>query len=153
MTLISPALAILIDLTHTIHPEIPTWEGTCGFSQTITVDYHTYPEAHCRIQNLSLFSGLGTHIDAPAHCIKNGITIEQIPLEKLYVPVCVIDVSAHTDQNYRISAQDVLTYEQKYGPIMPNSFVIGYTGWERHWQTPAAYRNADATENIHFPGF
>ncbi|MDZ4154207.1 cyclase family protein [Methylicorpusculum sp.] len=153
MTLISPALALLIDLTHTLSPEIPTWEGTCGFTQTITVDYQTYPNASCRIQSLSLFAGLGTHIDAPAHFIKNGMTIEQIPLEKLCVPVCVIDVSAHADQNYCISAQDVLTYEQKHGPIMPNSFVIGYTGWERFWHTPAAYRNADAAGHMHFPGF
>lgn len=147
------ALCMLIDLTHTLSPEIPTWEGTCGFQQTITVDYSTYPQAHCRVQELSLFAGIGTHMDAPAHFITGGLTIEQIPLEKLCVPLCVINVSAQANQNYLISPDDIHEYERTYGVITPNSLVIGYTGWERLWHNPAAYRNADSSGRMHFPGF
>lgn len=29
----------LIDLTHTLTPDIPSWNGSCGFSHEIKLDY------------------------------------------------------------------------------------------------------------------
>lgn len=67
------------DLNHTLHPKIPTWDGSCGFEHSID---HVYdPNAICqfRIHKLNFKkAGVGTHMDAPAHCVPGGITIDGI---------------------------------------------------------------------------
>ncbi|MBR5520529.1 MAG: cyclase family protein [Oscillospiraceae bacterium] len=42
------------------------------------------------LTNISLCTHNGTHVDAPCHFIKNGNSIENIPLEKFIGPCCVV---------------------------------------------------------------
>ena len=44
-------------------------------------------------RKISFGTHTGTHIDAPLHFIQDGITIDQIPLEKLIGDVTIIDFS------------------------------------------------------------
>ena len=37
-------------------------------------------------------------------------------------------------------------FENKYGKTSPHTFVIFYTGWEKHWSNPEKYRY-----NLSFP--
>jgi arylformamidase len=48
------------------------------------------------ISELVLSSHSGTHVDAPLHYLKAGMTVDTIPLEWLIGPVQVIDCSAGT---------------------------------------------------------
>ncbi len=57
---------------------------------------------------ISLHSHTGTHIDAPLHFIKNGSSIDEIPLAHFMGPCRVLDV---TFIESSISAQDLASYE------------------------------------------
>ena len=131
-----------VDLTHTISSDAPTWEGNCGFSHDIMLDYAscTTP-VKFRVQAINMVSGLGTHIDAPAHCISGGRTVDELELNELIAPCVVIDVSNEAHESYSLTPMDIIAFEQTNGRIAEGSFVIINTGWGRHWTQPANYRN------------
>lgn len=61
----------------------------------------------------------GTHLDAPRHFAAEGHSTEMIPLNNLFAPAVVIDVSekAAAERNFLLSADDVLSFEREYGRI------------------------------------
>jgi kynurenine formamidase len=140
---------VMIDLTHPLSVQVPTWNGSCGFCLERKQDY----EQMFRVQQIKMQAGVGTHMDAPSHCIPNGKSIADIPLSMLIVPACVIDVSAKCHAAYEVSVEDVEKYEKEYGRIPKNSLVIACTGWSRFWEDPDAYRNVDASGHMCFPAF
>lgn len=100
----------------------------------------------------------GTHLDAPIHFAAEGIPADQIPLENLIAPAVVIDVSAQAaeDRNYRLSAVDVLGFEQQHGRIEGGSIVLLRTGWSEFWPDAAAYLGDDTpgdASNLQFPSY
>ena len=139
----------IIDLTHPLSSNIPTWNGSCGFCLEIKKDY----DRMFRVQQVKMHAGAGTHMDAPSHRFQGGLSIAEIPIDQLIVPAFVIDVSKKAGADYEISVQDIENFESTYGPITKNSLVIGYTGWDRFWSDPKAYRNLDANGQMHFPAF
>lgn len=56
-----------------------------------------------------MHSHTGTHVDAPAHFIKQGKTIEQILLEQLCGPCLVIDCTQVTE---KITKKDLLIHQK-----------------------------------------
>lgn len=61
----------LVDLTHTLAPDIPSWSGTCGFRHEVKLDYADCKEdtpfsVKFRVQQIKMHAGIGTHMDAPA---------------------------------------------------------------------------------------
>lgn len=131
----------ILDLTHSLSSKIANWEGTCGFNHHVVHDYDPNDAVSFRVQRLTMDAGIGTHIDAPAHCIKGGKTIDQLNLNELIAPCVVVDVSDRATAEYKISAQDVLNFEEAFGKIQPQSFVIFRTGWEQYWSQPEKYHN------------
>lgn len=133
----------LIDLTHTLTKNAPTWEGSCGFQLTTEHDYIDDSDAvSFKVQKMSLNCGIGTHIDAPAHCIKNSITIDQIPLNDLVnLPGYCIDISKRLDQDNCLTANDIFEFEATLGPLQEKSCVLINTGWHRYWNDPLKYHN------------
>lgn len=144
----------LIDLTHTLHPEVPTWDGSCGFHLAIKKNYsNSVAETNLLNQSIEMHSGVGTHMDAPCHCFKGKIGIADIALTQLVLPLIVLNVSAKADANYQIDIADITFFENQHGRIPSDSLVIGYTGWSRYWNNPVKYRNPDAKGHLHFPIF
>lgn len=139
----------LIELTHPLSNEVPTWNGSCGFHLEIKKDY----DQQFRVQQVKMHAGIGTHLDAPSHRFHEGGGVDSIPLTSLIVPACVIDVSRKAYADYEISVEDILAFEEKWGMIPPKSLVIGYTGWDRFWSKPNEYRNMDELGQMHFPAF
>jgi kynurenine formamidase len=92
-----------IDLTHTLSDTIPTWDGSCGFELSLKCDYSdcTLPDLF-RAQKIHCGAGIGTHMDAPAHVVPGGRTIDILTLDELVTDCIVIDVSAVADENYVI---------------------------------------------------
>lgn len=78
--------------------------------------------------------------------IQGAKTIEQLELTDLITDCVVIRVDHEADENYVVMSHAVEQFEAKYGAIKPNTFAIFYTGWEKHWGTPASYQN-----NFKFP--
>lgn len=136
----------LLDLTHTLSPSTPSWNGSCGFSHSIKLDYQVDAEVSFRVQQIKMHAGIGTHIDAPAHCIPGGLAIDALPLENLVAPCVCIDVSKKADAFYVASVDDMRAFEQQYGAIEKGSVVIVRAGWDVYWNDPEKYRN-----DYHFP--
>jgi len=144
----------IIDLTHGVGPAGPNYEITekpVFQAHTVaTIDKDGY-----FARDISLPEHFGTHLDAPAHFVKGLWTVDQIPVERLVVPLSVIDVSAGAKNNsdYQVTVEDVAKFEQAHGQIPQGSVVIAGTGWESRWNSVKDYRNADASGTMHFPGY
>jgi kynurenine formamidase len=100
----------------------------------------------------------GTHLDAPIHFSAQGLAVDTLPLDRLLGPAVVLDVTeqAAADADYRLTAEDVLAWEQAHGTIEPRSVVLLRTGWGRRWPDRRAYFGDDTpgdASNLHFPSY
>jgi kynurenine formamidase len=100
----------------------------------------------------------GTHLDAPIHFAEGMRTTDQIPLRQLIAPAVVIDISAKTANNpdYRLTADDIRTWESQFGPIDPGTIVLLRTGWGLLWPDRKKYFGDDtpgAVDKLHFPSY
>jgi len=100
----------------------------------------------------------GTHLDAPAHFAADGVSTEQIELNRLIAPAIVIDVTeqAAEDRNYRLTVSDVTEFEAAHGEIAAGSIVLIRTNWSRYWPDAVEYLGDDTpgdASNLQFPGF
>jgi len=143
----------VIDLTHTISADAPSWEGESSVLTAEVVASHDREGYYVR--RISLDEHTSTHLDAPAHMARSGWTVDQIPAERLVGPLVVLDIGrqARQDADYRLRNEDIARWEEQYGMIPPGAVVVAYTGWAARWQTPQAYRNADTQGTLHFPGY
>lgn len=131
-----------IELTHTISSKTATWEGDCGFRYEMLLDYASCTTSvKFKVQNINMLAGLGTHIDAPVHCIPGGRAVDELDLNELIAPCVVIDVSKQAHESYSLIPSDIIAFEQSHGRIAKGSFVIILTGWDRYWINPTKYRN------------
>jgi kynurenine formamidase len=131
-----------IDLTHTLDESVPTWNGGCGFNHDIQVDYSDCEGQYkFRVMKVNMDAGIGTHMDAPSHCIPGGKCIGDFLLYELIFPCVVIDVSHQCFERYSLSVQDVGDFENSFGPIPAGSCVMIQTGWSQFWHTPLQYHN------------
>jgi kynurenine formamidase len=139
----------LIDLTHTLDSTIPTWNGGCGFHHDVHIDYADCKgEDKFRVMKVRMHAGIGTHMDAPSHCITGGKYIHDFELDDLCMPCFVIDVSAKAHERYSVTPEDIKAFESDHGTISQNSCVMIKTGWERYWNDPEKYRNAHVFPSV-----
>ncbi len=132
----------LIDLTHTLDSRTPTWNGGCGFNHELHLDYADCEgEDKFRVMKLRMHAGIGTHMDAPSHCIPGGKFINDFDVSELCMPCVVIDVSGKAHERYSVTLEDIAAFESTYGPIAKGSCVMFKTGWETLWETPEKYHN------------
>lgn len=132
----------LIDLTHTLDPTIPTWSGGCGFNHDVHIDYPDCKgEDKFRVMKVKMDAGIGTHMDAPSHCISGGNCVHDFDVNDLIMPCVVIDISDIAHERYSLSIQDIVDFETKYGKILNNSCVMVKTGWSNLWDQPSKYHN------------
>lgn len=98
---------------------------------------------------------LGTHLDAPNHFERHGVSVDQIPLTQLMGPGVVIDVSAaaSADADYLVTVADIQRFESRHGRIPSGAIVLVHTGWGRFWEKHDRYQGKDVMGHLHFPGF
>jgi len=140
----------IIDLTHTLTSNIPAYDLDCKFELKTLTDYKNCiaPNIFCT-QQITMPGGFGTHIDAPAHCIPGARTIDKLEIGELVINCIVINVSNEANEHYKIPPSTVKQFESQHGKIEPNTFVIFYTGWDKHWNAPEKYRNNLLFPSIH----
>ncbi len=141
----------VIDLTHTMHENLPFWPGGAPFTKILLVDY----DQGYRLHKFDMGESTGTHVDAPSHIFQGQRPIDKIPLGDLIAPAVVINVQdkVATHPDYRLSAQDVRAWEAKHGPIPAGALVILNTGWHKRIGEAKRYLNMDANQVMHFPGY
>lgn len=132
----------LIDLTHALDSTLPAWDGGCGFNHDVHIDYADCEgEDKFRVMKVKMHAGIGTHMDAPSHCIPDGKCIHDFDMNDLIMPCVVIDVSDQCHERYSLSPQDIAGFESKYGKITGGSCVFVRTGWSKFWHEPLKYHN------------
>lgn len=100
----------------------------------------------------------GTHLDAPIHFGEGHLTVDRVPLDRLIAPAVVIDVTAktRTDEDYRLTPNDVLAFERANGRIAAGTIVLLRTGWSTRWPDKKAYLGDDTPNDaskLHFPSY
>lgn len=141
----------VVDLTHSISPEFPTFFGKPGIAFE---DLYTFEKNKLNLKVWTLNEHTGTHIDSPFHFSTDGMTVDRIPVKNLVCPLCVIDIAqrAEGDADAQLTPDDVKAFEAAHGPIPAGACVALRSGWDRHL-ADAKYRNADDAGVMHFPGF
>ena len=100
----------------------------------------------------------GTHLDAPIHFAKDGLTTDRIPIEQFIGRAVMIDVTARTakDPDYRLTRADVLAWERQHGQVPRGAIVVLYTGWGMRWPNAKSYLGDDTpgdASRLHFPSY
>lgn len=139
------------DMTHELYEAFPTFSGEQQFfmEQKFNWDEHKF-----NLFNLTIDEHTGTHIDAPLHFSKDGLSVAEIPVSNLVVPLCVIDIQARAaeDADAQLTPDDINSWINTHGDIPENACVAMNSGWASKVNTDA-FRNADVEGKQHYPGF
>lgn len=146
----------MVDLTHGFDASTVYWPtAATGFSMD-TIAYGETPGGwFYSAYSVAMPEHGGTHIDAPAHFHRYGLSVDEIPLEQLMGPAIVIDVSAQAAGNpdYRLSTADVQAFEEAHGEIPEGAIVLLRTGWSARWPDAQRYLGGDDPSGLHFPSY
>jgi kynurenine formamidase len=139
-----------VDLTHTFGPLTPVWKGfgQATFSRSAdprTGEPYNIPKDHFRATFYSMVGQYGTHIDPPAHFDPNGLTIDELPLKQMILPLVVFDVTPilKRDPNHALSVADIRDWERVHGRVPAGVFAALRTDMYKDWQTnPERFKRA-----------
>ena len=71
----------VIDLSSSIYDKMTTYPGD---PEVRITQVHTLQKQGWRLRKISMGTHTGTHLDAPSHMIKDGKTLDEIPLEQFF---------------------------------------------------------------------
>jgi kynurenine formamidase len=143
----------VVDLTHTMSPDFPTFMGKPGIEMEREFEF--------KKDRFNLFwwrviEHAGTHLDAPIHFSETGLAADQLPVEQLVVPLAVVNVvyQAEQDANYQLSRDDLAKWEAKHGRLPAGCCVALHSGWGAlAIADPERFAGRDVNGTFHFPGF
>lgn len=142
----------IIDLTHTLSPEFPTFGGAPGiaYSQQFNFTEHGY-----NLYQLTIDEHSGTHIDAPLHFSKDGKSVDEIEPADLVAPLVNIDMrqKAALNADAQLTPDDIKAWIAKHGPLPENCCVAMNSGWSAKAGNEADFAGRDDEQVMHFPGF
>lgn len=141
----------VVDLTHTMSGDFPTFFGVPGIEMQRQFDFK---KDGFNLYWWRIVEHAGTHLDAPIHFSEKGMTADQIAASSLVVPLAVVDVTAQAAKNadYQMTPADLQAYEKKHGRIPDNACVAMHSGWARYANDAAKFAGKDASGSFHFPG-
>ena len=129
-----------VDLTHSFGSGTPVWSGfgQAKFSPAAdpqTKRPYTIKEDGFRATYYEMVGQYGTHVDPPAHFDEKGITMDQIPLKQMILPLIVLDDTPYfaKDPNHAFSVADLKAWENKHGRVPRGSFVALRTDMYKDW--------------------
>lgn len=82
-------------------------------------------------------------------------TAAQVPPRELLMSAVVVNIAPKVAESsdYRLTVEDLKSWERQNGRIPRQSAVLLHTGWARRWAEPAQYVNRDAQGVSRVPGF
>ena len=126
----------IIDLTHWIEPGMPVYPGTAA---PVLEEANTIARDGFAEKKLSLNSHVGTHMDAPAHMLPGGRTLDSYPVDLFWGRAVLADFSPRRLE--WIELEDLLPF----APLLQAAqFLILRTGWGERWGTPAYFEGFPA---------
>jgi arylformamidase len=116
----------LFDLSHLLNNQTTVYPGKDKpiFQPAALIDKDGYRETH-----LEFDSHLGTHIDAPAHMLPAGLTLDRMPVSAFSGKAFIITVPEgmkKIDQHYLSVYAD---------EIEGTEFILFKTGWSKYWKS------------------
>lgn len=133
----------MLDLTHCITPEMPVYPGTepPRLTAACTMERDGFRETL-----LEMYSHTGTHMDAPAHMLPKGRTLDDFPAETFAGRGFVLDCREAAE----ITLPMLRRQEKALGEA---EFLLFCTGWDRYWGQPRYYEGfpcltAEAAEYV-----
>ena len=146
-----------IDLSYAYSEETIYWPTEDGFQLDELAYGETDQGYFYSSYKISTAEHGGTHLDAPIHFFRGGMSTEQIPLDRLIAPAVVVDVSARATPDYRIDVADLEGWEREHGLIPDGAILLLRTGWGERWPDRLSYLGTErsgpeAVAELHFPG-
>lgn len=113
---------MFIELTHKMEEEMPVYPGTEKpvFDKSFTIEKNGFAETQVR-----MFSHTGTHMDAPAHMVLGGKTLDEYPVEHFIGDAYMLDLTNGVPGIRELEADAAL--------IEKSDFIIMKTGWSKKW--------------------
>ena len=141
----------MADMTHTLHPDFPTFFGDQQFWEE---QLFNFTEHGFNLKELRVNEHTGTHVDSPMHFSADGLSVDEIPVDKLIVPLAVIDIRARAaeDADTQLTPDDLRAWISANGDLPAGGCVAMNSGWASKIDSPS-FRNADDGGAMHFPGF
>jgi arylformamidase len=135
-----------VDLTHAFCNGMPVFPGLPepAFESIANVEDDGYA-----MTSYSMLNHIGTHVDAPAHQIAGGDTLDDIGLERLVTDAVRIDVSRRDPHG----AVTLAELEPELGRVRAGDIVFFYSDNARNYGTDAywtgwSYPDADAARAL-----
>ncbi len=115
----------IIDLSHPYKMGMTQFPGTppIDVKQIAQID-----EGGFRVTDFHAIVHVGTHCDAPAHCVKGAKTMDEIPLDEFIGEAVIVD--ANVEEEKEIKPDILKDYE-----IKPGDIVLIRTGYSKYWGT------------------
>lgn len=113
-----------IDLTLPVYNGSPVFPGQPSptFFSWTTLDLH--PNATTAF---FMVEHTGTHLDVPSHFVKNGLSVEKIPVDRFCGRCLIIDIS-HFKPGESLSKEELQRTINEQGiTVFPNDIVLFYT--------------------------
>jgi arylformamidase len=122
----------LFDLTHPVCNQTPVYPGELSpdIRNITDLENRGYREKW-----LSMGSHTGTHLDAPAHMLTDGKTLDQFPVSHFSGKAVFIPVQPGTGL---IEVSHLKPYSDR---ITDADYVLLHTGWSRFWGTGQYFRD------------
>ncbi|KAL7641072.1 UNVERIFIED_CONTAM: hypothetical protein RMT77_008209 [Armadillidium vulgare] len=147
----------LIELDFEFGPEVPIYPLP-KFKHFIiekTKEGYDLNDNWIATQKITADEHTGTHIDAPLQFYEHGRDLDEIPLDKLFGPGVVIDISEKVKSNstYKMTAEDVHDWVAEHGMFPNNSIILIHTGWSSRWPHQLEYFGTAGTSPLAvYPG-
>lgn len=122
----------IIDLTYDMEDGMTTFSAPWHPRFSLTqMGRHGFEGRETR--KVSFGTHTGTHTDAPLHFVKNGKSIEKVPLDKLVGEVTIVDFS-HLEDNETIT-------KEMMASINITKRMLFKFGWGKYWGTRKFYKD------------
>ena len=115
-----------------------------GDPQPKLLEYITLEKDGCRVMKLNIGTHTGTHIDAPAHFIKDGKTIDTIDLKNCMGKAVVVHLP-DLKPYYEIIPEDFNSLEEQ---IKNADIVLFNTGWIYKIGTEEFYKHPYISKSV-----
>jgi kynurenine formamidase len=123
--------AEIIDLTYVLEPAMPAWPTQARFGSVV---YDSYDYGDDALHSMITMSEhTGTHIDAPKHFIRGGLSVDALPLKAVMGRGVRIEALGIKERGL-LEVQAIREFERKSGEIEKGDIVMFRFGWDKKYR-------------------
>lgn len=104
---------------------MPVFPGT---EQPVLQKANTFEKDRFREMKITMYSHTGTHMDAPAHMLRDGACLDELEVEHFIGKATVLNFEVKKQKI--IDVDSLKPFENKISSV---EFLIIRTGWSKYW--------------------